>query len=513
MYLISGLALFAGLFLNMGPDMGWFSYTPLSGPQYGPGKRVDLWSQMVTMVEIASMAGAVDLIATVFKMRAPGMSLNRVPLFVWAQVIASLMVLLAMPAVTLCSTMLSMDRLTNVSTQFFNQAEGGDHLLWQHLFWFFGHPDVYIIFIPATGFISAIIPTFARRKVFGYTPLVLSMIAVAFIGFGVWVHHMFATPIPELGQGIFTAASLLITIPNGIQIFCWTLTLWGGRPWMRTPLLWTMGFFATFILGGLTGVILASVQIDLQVHDTFFVVAHLHYVLIGGAVFPLLAAIYYWFPKWSGRMLSERAGKWSFWLVFMGFNLTFFPMHHLGLQGMPRRGYTYLPQTGWGDLNLLATVGAGVLGIGLLVTLINIARSLRKGEVAGSNPWNAGTLEWAVESPPPDYNFFHPPTVQGREPIWENGPDAPVVTGLDTHTREMLCTTTMDAEPHHRYTISGDSFWPLLLAIVSAIGWIGGGMFHPVFIPIACGATLLALVGWFWSSGMRKGRPGHGRWD
>src|SRR5688572_14451550 len=337
------------------------------------------------------------------------MSLNRIPLFVWSMLVAFFMILFAMPAVTICSTLLSMDRLTNVSTQFFNHTEGGDALLWQHLFWFFGHPDVYIIFLPATGFISAIIPTFTRRKIFGYTALVLSMIATGFIGFGVWVHHMFTTPLPELGQAMFTASSLMIVIPNGIQIFCWIATLWGGRPRLKTPLLFILGFFAIFIIGGLTGVILASVTIDLQAHDTFFVVAHLHYVLIGGAVFPLLGAFHYWFPKWTGRMLSERLGRWNVLLLTAGFHLTFWPLHHLGLHGMPRRVYTYGAETGWGPMNHLATAGAGLLFVSVLLFLWNVMRSRRRGALAGPNPWGGETLEWATASPPPRYNFQHPP--------------------------------------------------------------------------------------------------------
>src|SRR5215213_3612815 len=363
-YLIGGVLLFAALLLNIGPDAGWFAYVPLSGPEYGTGKRVDLWSQMVSLTEIAALVGAVNIIVTVMKQRAPGMSLNRIPLFVWAQVVTSFMVIFAMPAVMLASSLLSMDRLSKVSTHFFNQAEGGDPVLWQHLFWFFGHPEVYIIFIPATGFVSAIITTFSRRPTFGYIALVLTMISTGFIGFGVWVHHMFATPLPQLGQSIFTASSMLIVIPNGVQIFCWLATLWLGRLNLKTPLIFVLGFFAIFVLGGLTGVMLASVPLDLQLHDTFFVVAHFHYVLIGGAVFPLFGAIYYWFPKWSGRLLSEKLGIVNFLLMFVGFNLVFFPMHILGLNGMPRRVYTYVPETGWGDLNFLATVGAFTMGLG-----------------------------------------------------------------------------------------------------------------------------------------------------
>ncbi|MBV9215781.1 MAG: cbb3-type cytochrome c oxidase subunit I, partial [Acidobacteria bacterium] len=282
-YLFAGILLFGGLLLNIGPDAGWFAYVPLSGPEYGIGKRVDLWSQMVSLTEISALVVAIELICTILKTRAPGMSLSRMPLYVWSMLVTSFMVLFAMPAVMLSSTLLSMDRLSQVSTHFFNHAEGGDPILWQHLFWFFGHPEVYIIFIPATGFVSAIITVFSRRRPFGYTALVLTMIATAFIGFGVWVHHMFATPLPQLGQSIFTASSMLIVIPNGVQIFCWLVTLWTGRLNLKTPLVWVFGFFGIFVLGGLTGVMLASVPLDLQLHDTFFVVAHFHYVLIGGA--------------------------------------------------------------------------------------------------------------------------------------------------------------------------------------------------------------------------------------
>src|SRR6476469_908447 len=335
MFLAGGVFLWVSFILDIGPDVGWFAYVPLSGPQYGIGKRPDVWAQMITFTEVASMAAAVQTIVTVFKHRAPGMKLSEMPLFVWAMLVTAFMIIFAMPAVMVASTSLILDRL--VGTHFFNPAEGGSALLFQHLFWFFGHPEVYIIFIPATGFVSSIITTFSRRRIFGYTPLVLSAIATAFIGFGLWVHHMFATPVPRLGQSFFTASSMLIAIPNGIQIFCWLATLWSGKPVLKTPLLWVIGFIALFVMGGLAGVMLASVPINLQVHDTYFVVAHFHYVLIGGAVFPLFGAVYYWFPQMTGRMLSEHLGKWHFWLFFIGFNMTCFPMHLLGLHGMTRR--------------------------------------------------------------------------------------------------------------------------------------------------------------------------------
>jgi heme/copper-type cytochrome/quinol oxidase subunit 1 len=295
---------------------------------------------MITFTELSSLSIAVALIVTIFQLRAPGMSLNRIPLFVWSILVMSMMVIFAMPSIMLANTMLLMDRL--VGTHFFNPAEGGDALLWQHLFWFFGHPEVYIIFMPALGIVSSIIVTFSRRQIFGYTAIVLSLVSTAFMGFGLWVHHMFATDVPQLGQSFFTAASMMIAIPSGVQIFCWIATLWAGRPRLQTPLLFVIGFFFVFVLGGLTGVMLAAVPLDLQVHDTFFVAAHFHYVLIGGAVFPLFGGLYYWFPKITGRMLSERVGIWNFWLLFVGSNLTFFPMHQLRLEGMPRRVYTYL---------------------------------------------------------------------------------------------------------------------------------------------------------------------------
>jgi cytochrome c oxidase subunit I+III len=495
-YLVGGLLLYVGLFTNTGPDTGWFSYVPLSGPQYASGKRVDLWSQMITLTEISALVGGVQVITTVFKQRAPGMNLNRIPLMVWAQVVTAFMVLFAMPAVMVASGLLAMDRLAHVNTHFFNPAEGGDALLYQHLFWFFGHPEVYIIFLPATGFTSSIVMTFARRRIFGHLPMVLSLIATGFIGFGLWVHHMFATPIPYMGQSFFTGSSMMIAIPNGIQIFCWLATLYGGKPQFKTPLIWVAGFITVFVLGGLTGIMLASVPIDLQVHDTFFVVAHFHYVLIGGAVFPLFGAIYYWFPKWTGRMLSETLGKWHFWLFFVGFNLTFFPMHILGLHGMTRRIYTYLTETGWGNLNLMATSGALLMSVAALVFLANVIRSLKKGAIAGPNPWAAPTLEWATESPPPRYNYVFLPTVQSGYPLWEDK-DAPVVSGLATTHRELLNTTMLDAAPDHLFDIATDSIWPLLLAFAA-----GGSFISAIFTPwgIIVGAvlSLIILVLWFW---------------
>ncbi len=500
-YLIGGLLLYGAFFLNTGPDAGWFCYVPLAGPEYGPGKRVDVWAQLVTFTELAGLAAAVNQVATILKMRAPGMSLSRMPLFVWATLVASVMTIFAMPAVMAASSLLALDRL--VATHFFNPAEGGDALLWQHLFWFFGHPEVYIIFIPALGMVSAILPAFTRRPVFGYNAMVLSIVATGFIGFGLWVHHMFATGLPQLGQSFFTAASMMIAIPSGVQIFCWLATLWSGRLRFAPPLLYVLGFVFIFVLGGLTGVMVASVPLDFQLHDTFFVVAHFHYVLIGGAVFPLLGAIYFWFPKMTGRRMFDRLGKWSFWITFVGFNLTFFPMHQLGLQGMPRRIYTYRAETGWGDLNLLATAGAVILALGLLLYLINVLSSWRGGALAGNDPWGAEGLEWSTTSPPPIYNYQHLPTVSGRAPLWEQGDDQPVVVGLRTDRREFLATRLIDAEPDHRDTLPDDAWAPLATAIATAVTFIGV-IFTPWALPAGMILTTIALVGWFWP---KRDRP------
>jgi cytochrome c oxidase subunit I+III len=502
MFLFGGIFLYVSFLLNAGPDVGWFAYPPLSEVLYTPSKRADVWAQLITFTEVASLATAVSLVTTVFKMRAPGMTLNRIPLFVWSQVVTSFMVMFAMPSVMLASTALILDRLVN--THFFDVERAGDALLWQHLFWFFGHPEVYIIFIPGSGLVSGIIATFSGRHMFGYLAVVLALVSTAFMGFGLWVHHMFATGLPQLGESFFTAASIMIAIPTGVQIFCWIATMWSGRIVLKTPMLWILGFFAIFVCGGLTGVMLAAVPLNIQLHDTFFVVAHFHYVLIGGAVFPLFGACYYWFPKVTGRMLSERLGRWVFIFFFVGFNLTFFPLHVLGLHGMPRRVYTYPADMGWGALNLIASVGALLMTCGVVLLIVDAWIALRSGQPAPDNPWNAGTLEWATASPPPNSNFLRPPTVAGREPLWDNPPDQPFIVGLRADVRDVLVTHVLDAEPDHRVEFPTPSIWPFLTGLATTALFIGS-IFTPWGVVYGAGPLLVTLIGWFWPKSPDEG--------
>jgi cytochrome c oxidase subunit 1 len=496
LYLLGALTLWTGFATNTGADAGWFSYVPLAGPQYGIGKRADIWNNLVNLTEAMGLMVAVDLATTILKMRAPGMSLRRMPIFVWATLVASIMIIFAMPSVMLAANLVQFDRM--FATHFFNPAEGGDVLLWQHLFWFFGHPEVYFIFIPALGFVSTIIPTFARRPLFGHMAVVLSLIGTGFLAFGLWVHHMFATNLPELGKGFFTAMSMMIAIPTAVQIFCWIATLWTGRLHLRVPLLYVLAFFVILVLGGMTGIMVGAVPFDLQVHDTYFVVAHLHYVLLGGAVFPLFGAFFYWFPKVTGRLLNERLGRWEFWLFFIGFNVTFFPMHLLGLAGMPRRIYTYGVETGWGALNLIATIGAAMIALSMLLFVINVARSRTSGERAGDDPWGAPTLEWSTHSPPPPFNFVALPVVASRVPLWAREADEPThVSGLSAQTREGLVTTVLDALPDVRYSYPSPTIWPFIAAITVVL-WLywsnvtPSGMWYGLIPPA------IAFIAWYW---------------
>ena len=494
LYLGGVLMLWIAHAFGITPDLGWFEYPPLSGPAYSPGHRADIWAQMITFTEVAALAASVNIAATILKMRPPGMTLARMPLFLWAMPVASLMTIFSMPAVMLVTSMLIADRL--VSTAFFVPAAGGDPLLFQHLFWFFGHPEVYIIFVPAVGFVTAIVETFSRRTVVGHVALVLSVMAIGVLAFGLWVHHMFAVGLPKLGNSFYTAASMAIALPAGLQIFCWIATIWSGRPRFRTPLLWVIGFLVTFVMGGLSGIMTASAPLDLQITDTYFVVAHFHYVLVGGAIFPLIGAFAYWYPKATGRLMSERWGVVAFALVVGGFNLGFFPMHILGLMGMPRRVYTYEVSLGWGPLNLVATIGSVIAILGALVFVANALWSLRRGAPAGPDPWEGATLEWAATSPPPPYNFEHVPIVDSLAPLWSMKP-LKVLDGIGVERREVLVSSITEAQPEYRQESVPPSIWPLVSALAVSAMFIGS-----IYTPWAIVAGILpiavALTYWFW---------------
>jgi cytochrome c oxidase subunit I len=415
--LFGGLLLYYSFLAGGAPAAGWFSYAPLSEKAYSSSSGLDYWALGLLGIGAGTVAGAVNLIVTILKLRTPGMSLRRVPLFVWMVLVNSFIILFALPALNASLVMLLIDRLLNA--HFFTAAAGGSPILWQHYFWSFGHPEVYIMILPAWGMISEIIPVFSRKPIFGYAFVAASSVAIGFLSFAVYAHHMFTVGLGHPFDIAFSLASMLIAVPTGIKIFNWIATLWGGKIRFTTAMLFATSFLILFTIGGISGVTFAIVPIDWQMTDTYYVVAHFHYVLFGGTLFAILAGVYYWFPKMTGRLLSERLGKWHFWLTFIGFNLTFFVQHILGILGMPRRVYTYpdLPQ--WGELNLISTLGAFVLAVATLVFIWNVIATLHHGERAGDNPWNAWTLEWATSSPPPLHNFDRLPPIRGRRPLWD----------------------------------------------------------------------------------------------
>lgn len=503
LYLGGVLTLWIAHAIDVTPDLGWFEYPPLSGPAYSPGHRADVWAQMITFTEVAALAASVNVAVTILKLRPPGMTLVRMPVFLWAMLIASIMTILSMPAIMLVTSMLIADRL--VSTQFFAPVAGGDTLLFQHLFWFFGHPEVYIIFIPATGFVSQIVETFSRRRLFGHNVIVLAIMSIGALAFGLWVHHMFAVGLPRLGNDFYTAASMAITLPAGLQIFCWIATMWSGRPWLATPMLWVVGFLATFVIGGLSGVMTASAALDLQLTDTYFVVAHLHYVLIGGAMFPLFGAFCYWYPKATGRLMSERWGQVAFALIVGGFNLGFMPMHFLGLMGMPRRIYTYPPGLGWETLNQVATAGSAIAILGGLVFVANAIVSYWRGAPSGPDPWRGSTLEWAAASPAPSWNHAYTPVVDSLTPLWNHGQPLRVMEGLALDRCEVLVTTVTDAEPIYLQDSKPPSIWPLAAALSVSVMFVAS-IFTPWAVVVGAGPIAVMLIGWFWPARPRAGR-------
>jgi len=516
-FLVAGVSLFGAFLGGAAPDSGWYNYPPLTGRAFRPGAGIDFWVAMITFLEVSALVAAVEIIATVLKHRAPGMTLHRLPIFVWAMLVTSLMIVFAMPALVLASLFLGLDRWTG--THFFNVAAGGDPVLWQHLFWYFGHPDVYIMLLPAVGIVSMIVPVFARRALAGYTLVVASIVIIGLLSFGVWVHHMYTVGLAVVGLNLFAAASMLITIPSAVQIFAWISTIWLGRleP-LRSAMLFCVGFIVLFILGGITGIMIAAVPFNWQVHDTHFIVAHFHYTLVGGVIFPIFAAIYFWFPKITGRMLDERLGRWHFWLFFTGFNLTFLLMHLTGLEGMPRRVYTYLPGLGWDWLNVVSTVGSLVMGGSILILLWNLVWSWRSGPSSGVDPWGGETLEWTTSSPPRNYNFLTVPLVRNRSPAWtppgatpeESIPGPTWLRELEDTSgslRETVLTSPLAAEPEGRVALPGPSPWPFWLAMAMTVAFLGV-VWTLLFVPVGLALAVVALVGWHWraseGSGVRQ---------
>src|ERR671914_426089 len=413
-FVAGGIFLYSSFFLGGAPDGGWFGYAPLN--QQLPGHGMTYYSIGLQILGIASLAGAVNFIITIINMRAPGMTLMRMPIFVWMTLTTAFLLLFAMPVIAVALFQLMFDRV--FLSVFFDSAQGGDPILWQHLFWVFGHPEVYIMILPAMGIVSDILPTFARKPIFGYAAIVFAGAAIGFMGWGVWAHHMFAVGLGPVANAAFALTTMFIAVPTGVKIFNWLGTLWGGAIRFRTPMLFAIGFVAMFIIGGLSGVTHAIVPHDRQQTDTYYIVAHFHYVLFGGAIFGIFSGLYYWWPKVFGRLLSEKLGKLHFWLMFVGFNLTFGPMHIVGLQGMPRRTYTYPDGMGWNLMNMIETVGAVVIAVSILVFLINALVTGKRGEIATADPWDGRTLEWSIPSPPPEYNFREIPLVEERDDWW-----------------------------------------------------------------------------------------------
>jgi cytochrome c oxidase subunit I+III len=470
-YFVGGLCFFASIFFGLAPDGGWFMYPPLTSKAFSPGINADFWLLGIGFIEISAIAGAMEILVGILRHRPPGMSLDKMPIFAWAMLAFAVMIVVAFPAVILGTLLLELERALN--WPFFDPTRGGDPLLWQHLFWFFGHPEVYIIFLPAAGIMSMIIPTVAKAPLIGHRLVVLAIIATGFISFGVWSHHMFATGMPTLSVNFFSAASMAVSVPAGLQVFAWIATAMAGKYQFNTPGLFALGALITFTMGGLTGVMLGLVPFDLQVHDTYFVVAHFHYVLIGGMVFPMLAAFYYWTPMMSKNPLSERVGRWVFGLIFAGTHITFLPMHLTGFMGMPRRVYTYLPDRGWDWPNLVSTAGAFMIAAGIILLLFDFARRFRFAiDKNIGNLFGGGTLEWL---PTGLYSARSIPVVRSRYPLWDTPNLAEdvkqgryLLPNAVTGRRETIITSSIRAEPLYLQILPGPSPWPPLAALFTA---------------------------------------------
>ncbi|ADG05201.1 cytochrome c oxidase subunit I [Kyrpidia tusciae] len=462
-------------FFGPAPSAGWFAYTPIGLDKYTPGTGMDFYVIGLQIAGFGSLMGAINFIATILNMRAPGMTLLRMPLFTWTSLVTSGLIVFGFPPLTVGLFLYMFERL--FGGHFFDATMGGNPLLWTHLFWIFGHPEVYIVVLPAFGMISEVVATFSRKRIFGYTSMVIATVLIGFIGFMVWVHHMFTVGLGAMANSIFAISTMLIGIPTGMKVFNWLFTMWGGQIRFKPPMMFALGFLPTFVIGGFTGVMLAAAPADFQYHGSYFVVAHFHYTLIGGVVFGFFAGLYYWFPKITGRMMSEVLGHINFWLMFIGFHLTFFPMHLAGLFGMPRRVPTYNPGMGLEIWNQLSTIGAFIMGVSMIVFAANVVYAFTKGKEAGANPWDAPTLEWAVPSPIPEYNFAQTPLVRGLDPLWiakEEGSKVPA------------------AEPLGPIHMPSNSYLPLVMAIGLFIAGFAA-IYHRLFF-IVLGLEVIALA-------------------
>lgn len=509
-YLFGSLILMSSLVLGIAPATGWFMYTPLTNAVYSPGPNVDFWLLGITFIEISAVSAGVELVVSILRSRTSGMALMHMPLYCWYILVMALMIVFGFPPLILGSILLELERAAGMP--FFDVARGGDPILWQHLFWLFGHPEVYILFLPAAGIVSTLLPVFSRQPIVGYRWIVLAIIATGFISFGLWVHHMFTVGIPQLAQAFFSVASMLIAIPTGIQLFAWLATLWTGRPVYHVPMLWLVGFLFIFLIGGLTGVMLALVPFNWQVHDTHFVVAHLHYVVVGGMLFPFIAGLYYWLPHFSGRMPSEKLARWGFWLTFIGFNTTFLVMHVTGLLGMPRRIYTYQSGLGWDLPNSISSIGGFIIAMGVAMILLDIVLHFRFGSPAGSNPWQADTLEWATETPPQPYNFISLPACPMRHPMWDQ-PDLQktiaeghyALSEIGHGRRETWGSDPINGKVREIIHLPGNSWLPFYAALALSIVCICLLIRTYNLAMIASLASLVLLLRWSWINGAHPG--------